>query len=414
MKSKAYQLIVVTVALLLGWVLGYLRVPYIELAHPYWLGAFVCLAIIAIAFFVSRFRNHSSLSQSPQSAGVIRGQRSLSIALLVVGTCIAGFMIVEQRSLQGQLQDQNEQIIEQMALIESLQQSSATALLGNLLNKIDDELSGDTAGTLSDATILRISAVSASLKPHRILRADTLSEQTLSPQRGELLTALAILELDSTVFARIKREADFSKADLRGVNLREADLSGIDLHGADLSNADLRGANLRNAILRETMMWGAKLQNSILAGANMKNARVQWANFNGADMRRADLNGGKLANAQLRKVDFSYGSLKWADLEGAIFTESNMTRMNFFGTAFKRANLSGANLTQTNLRNTNFSQATLLGAILFRSEHDAGWLAQLDDLHVTGAEDIQHRYQAVKTDTPFYTNAPFRLEKREE
>ena len=95
------------------------------------------------------------------------------------------------------------------------------------------------------------------------------------------------------------RRADFSNADLHGVNLRRADLQGADLRGANL-----RGVDLRNANLRSSEMWNADLR-----GANLQHADLQYADLHGVKLRGADLQGADLRNADLRGADIDFSCL---------------------------------------------------------------------------------------------------------
>ena len=88
------------------------------------------------------------------------------------------------------------------------------------------------------------------------------------------------------------RDADLSRADLRGAYLRDADLIDADLRGAYLIDADLRGAYLIDADLS-----GANLSGANLSGANLRGANLRGAYLIDADLSRANLSGAD--NAEL-------------------------------------------------------------------------------------------------------------------
>lgn len=108
-------------------------------------------------------------------------------------------------------------------------------------------------------------------------------------ESGLINKDLPIIDLDC---------ADFSDADLRGINLLRANLcaadtsqeldlyEGVHLERADLSHAKLDGANF----------FMAKLQS----------AKLRWASLEGADFSNADLTGADLRNTKLHdaKLDF--------------------------------------------------------------------------------------------------------------
>jgi hypothetical protein len=113
---------------------------------------------------------------------------------------------------------------------------------------------------------------------------------------------------------------DFSRADLRGVNLTPANVRGFS--GADLREANFSGADLRGAQLLCANFAGADLR-----GVNLSGAEACVANFIYADLREAVLVGAALTLAyfigtQLQNADLTdchvYGVSAWGvQLAGA-------------------------------------------------------------------------------------------------
>lgn len=52
---------------------------------------------------------------------------------------------------------------------------------------------------------------------------------------------------------------DFTKKNLRGIDMRRADLSGVSLHDAILSHADIRGLDLHDCDMEGASMKDAKI-----------------------------------------------------------------------------------------------------------------------------------------------------------
>lgn len=76
--------------------------------------------------------------------------------------------------------------------------------------------------------------------------------------------------LDDTYMRHVNgRQADFSRAKLRGANLSEADLSSARFDGADLV-----GAKLDEAILNQTSFLGANLRTAFVGGAFIRRVRT--------------------------------------------------------------------------------------------------------------------------------------------
>ena len=140
------------------------------------------------------------------------------------------------------------------------------------------------------------------------------------------------------------RRADFSNADLHGVNLRRADLQGADLRGANL-----RGVDLRNANLRSSEMWNADLR-----GANLQHADLQYADLHGVKLQRADLQDADLRNVNLRGAD-----LRNADLRGANLQHADLQYADLHGVKLRGADLQGADLRNADLRGADIDFSCL-------------------------------------------------------
>jgi hypothetical protein len=95
----------------------------------------------------------------------------------------------------------------------------------------------------------------------------------------------------------------FTKANLRGADLRGADLRGTYLRGADLRGAYLRGADFRGADFREVDLRGADLR-----GADLRGVDLRRADLRGADLREADLGGANLREAYLTGAKIAWQS----------------------------------------------------------------------------------------------------------
>lgn len=115
--------------------------------------------------------------------------------------------------------------------------------------------------------------------------------------------------------------ADFSGADLSGVNFSGADLSGANLSGANLSGANLSGVDFS----------GADLISTNLSGADLSGAKLRYANLSGAELRYANLSGAEL----------KYTNLSDADLNGTLLRYANLSDANLSGALLFFVNLRG-------------------------------------------------------------------------
>lgn len=121
--------------------------------------------------------------------------------------------------------------------------------------------------------------------------------------------------------------ANFSKSNLRGVNLsftdlRNADFSGAELtwsnlNRADLSGANLSGVNLTLAALMEANLTGTHLPKAELTLANLRSVILVHADLRRAKLDRANLINANLANADFTEAQIGNTTFDNVDLSGA-------------------------------------------------------------------------------------------------
>lgn len=141
--------------------------------------------------------------------------------------------------------------------------------------------------------------------------------------------------------------SDFSRGDLRRV-----DLTGAYAIGADWSFADLQGATLDD-------MWGRgiRLDETRLQRASMVRARLEGGILGGAD-----LSGANLALADLRRTDIRYAKFRGSNMSRATLDESTMFKADFRGAHLFASRLRCASIVGTDFRGGNFHLAELQGA----------------------------------------------------
>lgn len=131
------------------------------------------------------------------------------------------------------------------------------------------------------------------------------------------------------------RNADFSRAKLKGahllgIDLTEATLQDAHLEGADLSYAILVGADFLNAHLEKANLTGGIKAHGVsfllahLEGADLSWAQLQYADLSNAQLHGAMLKHANLQSASLRDSDLSMGSLQLAKLYGADLSGVNI------------------------------------------------------------------------------------------
>ncbi|MFN0176998.1 MAG: pentapeptide repeat-containing protein [Saprospiraceae bacterium] len=405
MKKIKQLLIGFFFGMVIGWALGFLRLPYIEKNFSFLLGFIAALALVSFVLLVVISRNRIFLSGHIGKNGVVGDSQSpvtyryiriVLLAVLVLGGLVAGLNIFRQiESLKLQIQNQDRKLVEMSALVETLKKNDLEPLLSTILEDIGEELERNPGRKLRDTSIARIAALSFAFKPYKYIEADSLSEKAYSPGRGQLLQALVLMKIDTGSFARIKRSTRFDGADLRGTNLKGADLSGINLQEANMKDAELSGANLSGADLGGANLWGANLNRANLSNTDLKRADLSWAQLNEANLKYANLNGANLTNAQLRKADLDHATFQWAKSGGALFNQANLASVNFTGANFTKVNLSQANLNDADLRKINLSEADLGGVLLNKALVEEKWVEKLKEWRATGVKELMENYTVV-------------------
>jgi len=132
---------------------------------------------------------------------------------------------------------------------------------------------------------------------------------------------------------------------LRGADLRYATLTNTTLAGADFTEADLLGVQFGDSSLYRTVLRGANLVGASITGPYVNQVDLTGANLTGANLNKAELIGARLVGAVLRgaqcvKTDFSE-----ADLTGVDLTRAFLVRTYLIDTA-----LVGVDLTETDVR----------------------------------------------------------------
>ncbi|MGC6475211.1 MAG: pentapeptide repeat-containing protein [Parvibaculales bacterium] len=232
------------------------------------------------------------------------------------------------------------------------------------------------------------------------------------PPEARLDIETAVLALGNIVpedMAARSKYLNFSRLDLRGL-----DLPGAKLQHAYIFHAKLQGANLKEANLQHANLDQTDLQHAVLSGANLQHAALTYATLQGAYLSSAnlqntnllatmtnanlwfaDLRGARLLDASFENASLWHADFRGADLENVNFQGANLENVNFQGADlknpnFERASLANANLQGVNLVNANFENLSLVGAQLQHADlRDAKfWFANLSDTNFQGVKNI--------------------------
>ncbi len=412
MKQKRNLLITIFVSALLGWTLGFLRLPYIEKNFSFLLGFIACLCLVFLVGIISSVweKNKSNKNTSKSYSTTWLS----FFAFILAGGLVSSFLINRQSDFfKHKIKSQDDVLKEQTKLLAASRRSNAIVIMKDIFDEIDTELKNNPQRILSDELIAKMNALNTSFHPFQKLESDSLSKIKLSPERGQLLLMLAAMNINADSFNKIKSTTSFLGADLEGANLKGIDLSGINLMGANLKDANLSGANLSQANLEKANFWGCQLNKANLENIVLKYASLRWAELDSTNLIQANLYGADLRDAKIRNADANKTNLEWAKLNGAFLNKTNLTKSKMRGANLSRANLSEANLTESNLTLCDFSEAILTKVNL--SEMNLGyvgvaqkdWLDKLQEWQVVGAKGIKEKHHIVVDE--LYKTCNFRI-----
>ncbi|MCP4663533.1 MAG: hypothetical protein GY856_49745, partial [bacterium] len=121
--------------------------------------------------------------------------------------------------------------------------------------------------------------------------------------------------------ARPRQTMQLAGADFSGAELRGVDLGGAVLQGTSFERAELRGASLAAADLAEASLRFADARRASFAGADLTRVAGDHADFQDADLEGADLTG----------ADLRFSRFARADLHNTVLAETQTAGAGFLG-----------------------------------------------------------------------------------
>jgi uncharacterized protein YjbI with pentapeptide repeats len=394
----------------LGWMLGFLRFPYVEM-HRSFLPGLICG--FAVMIFIWLVVSNREKKQEQQKKYVFVNKALTLFAFFIVICCVVVSILLfkQSMSLRNQLAVQEKKIKDLSEQALSAASGNLAGLMQRILDDVANELEANPGAVLSDTLVNKIAAVSHTFKPYKYFTGDSLTERIASPERGQLLLALLLMDMDSASFEKVKRNVTFSYADLHGAYLRGANLSNADLKGANFQSADLSKALFLGADLSDANLYAAKLDSALLDMAILKRADMRWARLNYATLKMANMNGAQMMHSQFIHAVLFNANMQWADMSGAIFREAGMYKSNLMGSIVNNTNFTKANLDRSNLRLIQADASIFNGVQLHAAIADSSWFNNMEVWRLIGKDEIKNTYILVN-DTTIHFNYPlFRFQK---
>ena len=263
--------------------------------------------------------------------------------------------------------------------ISSIMQHINTERISNRLISLKDSLHNKKGHKiapylLSDITAARISSISRSLRPYRVLKTDRIELDELnsisnifdknlkyvrtqslqvsdflendirSPEREQLLVALITMRIS---FSNIGKNSNFDFSNIQSFDISRSDLQTVNLNNSNLNNCSISYA--------------------IFDYANLKNSDLNYTNGTTSSFIQTDLENTSFKNANLNNINFKDAYLKNVDFSDAILIMSNFESATLDGVDFSNANLSASN---------------------FKGIDDLGVIKSFKNTNITGARNL--------------------------
>ncbi len=396
MNQRLFYSIVLLLSIFMSYTLGYIKFPYIDRNHSFFLGLLTGIVFIGLIYvIVWKWNQYQTRKQSQNSVEpLIHSQKTKSTfinsllfgLMLILLVCCVCFYFNKIKTA-NQSQSYQETLTELNNQLNVDHQRSKIQLLIHLIHELDSANGLSPHKTDQNHLLNRIVALSSSLKIHKEWDLEQQLTQSISMERGLLLMALIHSNLDSIFFYKIKDQVSFYGADLRNADLSYQDLSGIMLKNANLQYANLQGANLDKANLKGADLLGVNLNKASLIGANLMAANLRWAKINEAQLEMTKLDSSDLSNATLQKTKLKYVTFISSNLNHALLDQADVSNCYLLNTNLSFANLSNTVLISDSIRSSNF-----YGAILHNVIIPSDWIRILKENQNTGGDYILKNY----------------------
>lgn len=362
-RIKIFSIIIITS--LFGWLLGYIKFPFINNIKTFWMGfiigfMFLLFAVICLTLIKPVLTNR--LIESTIFAKTTENTKYLNLIrflLLVLLSSLIVLIILLNR--ERKLNSINLKILNEKLSVTKIKTDLDTfkeriPILLSIIETIDSIKNVKKEFQQTTELINRLIGISSLMQSHNY--SSPLCRE-IGFEKGVLFHALIHLNLDSLSFAKIKSNISFSGADLSNSKLQDKDLSGLDLSYANLKNAKLdyskfdftnfKGANLENASLnycsmKDCKMMSTNLSWALLNSVNLENSRID----------SSDLTSTSIFNSNLKKVFITHSHLLNTILIGSDLGLTTIISSKIYNSNLAKTNLLGSNILNSDFSNVKF------------------------------------------------------------
>lgn len=264
---------------------------------------------------------------------------------------------------------QNERISQQTNLQEAERRSSVVYLFSNVLDKIDEELKNKQRRgekrVLSTELIARIASLTQALKPYKYLNNDTIISRAVSPEKGQLLSALINFDLNQNTYDSIFKKSNFQSLELENAYLNSTVFNKINLANSVLLNCNISNSVFNDATLSNVIFSRSNIANTVFQNANLVKSEIKSVQAENAKFLGCTLEGVSFSGSNLQKVIFDSGKKLRLEFGEILYGQLSNTSKNLkiLDTIEKFDIIYGGESTYTDNRNNKMYYHTIITEI---------------------------------------------------
>ena len=189
---------------------------------------------------------------------------------------------VQNQKIENQnllVEQQNKRLDEQTYLEEAGRRSSLIFLLNNISDQISKETKLSSSNTLSKQLTARIIALSQVLKPYKYLENDSLINDPVSLERGQLLLVLLESELADETYDEIFEKANFSYTQLESSKIFNKRIKKANIKKSKFISCRFEGNSLTEINCDECQFINCEFKGNMFSDFQLLDSKFEFTNF---------------------------------------------------------------------------------------------------------------------------------------
>lgn len=323
MNNPSTRIVAAITLLLCGWILGFLRIPYVDITQSFFSGFIAGLFLLGL-FLLTAYITKANWLFNGVSAKLY--PQFLILVVLFGGLYMS--LYLQGNHYNKLIEKKDERIKNLNKDLKAVSDRAEMLAINQLIDQFDQTWQVSDSQALKN-WMEQVVGMTQLLTQSHNATSDTLKSDIA---KGYLVEKLLELDLDSSTWVDVSSQCDLTYADLRGLNLE-----GVNFYDCDLSYCDLRGVNMRGVTMIDGSLYRTLLVGTDLHRSSFSNVNMSAANLSYADISMVQMIDSDLSWASLRGSDLSQSSAKNCNMKGAILLHALMDQFSFENVAIKGA-----------------------------------------------------------------------------